>query len=264
MGFAALASAVGTAILTPDAESFVIAALAPSLYVVAGLLGPIWRAARFACRLLVASGSLHLFAFGLSALALGAPADGATWHVLSQLLYVAGFGILVMLAAGYPSGPSALWSKVLTALACTVPVLAGLAGPTPPVLGGAEDDTQLGPIVEVLPLGLASAIGVVFALPVVAVVVVVVRFVRGDRDLRGRLALPLAALAALALVVVVGATLPTAPHSLVTALFLVTAPSLPVALVAGSRPSSVSDPGARRARIPALSDASLDAHCTGA
>jgi DNA-binding CsgD family transcriptional regulator len=120
---------------------------------------------------------------------------------------------------------------VVTA-SCLVPVAASFAGPTPAVLGG----EPLGPIAEALPPVVASAAGVVFALPLVAVAVTLVRMARGGRELRGRLTLPLAALAAVALLVAAGTALPA---GLSTALFLVAAPQLPIALIAGSRPIHV-------------------------
>ncbi len=202
----------------------------PALFVVAGVLGGLWRAAPFTCRMLVAIGSSHLLAFGASAAARGSAALEGGWHLLSQLLFVAGFALFVVLAAGYPAGPvprPAWWAF----LGCLLPVVATLSAPTPAVLG----DGSFPPLAPILPAWLASASIGVFLLPLLAAVVAGVRFVRDGRDIRGRLTLPLAALVAVGVLLALGAV---APGGFATAAFLLAAPLLPVSLIAGSRPSS--------------------------
>ncbi len=236
LGVAGLTAAVWTAFSAPGAEQ---ALTVPALFVVVGLLGPVWSAARFTCRLTVAVGALHSLALALSALAPTLPGT-AWWHTASQLLFVAGFGCLVPLAAGYPDGPAASRWWIVPGAFCLVPVLAALSDRTPAVLASGsaagEATAGFGPIAAVLPMWVADAAVIVFALPAVAVAVAVTRMVRGGRELRGRLTLPLAALAAFAVLVLAGSLIPPDGSGLATALFLVAAPLLPVALVAGSRP----------------------------
>lgn len=222
-------------------EDAMTALLVPALFVIAGLVGPLWRAALFTCRLVAGIGAAHLFAFAASALALtGAPGE-AWWHTASQLLFVGGFALLVPLAAGFPAGPAPRWTMALVAISCLVPVLAALAGPTPTVLAVADPTgavTMLGPLAPVLPPGIASASVIVFALPIVAAVVAVLRLVRDGRELRGRLTLPLGALGAVIALVALGAVLPESAAGANTALFLVSAPLVPVGIIAGSRPAT--------------------------
>ncbi|WP_309065205.1 response regulator transcription factor [Microbacterium sp.] len=214
-----------------DVES---ALFVPALFVAAGLLGPLWRAAPFTCALLAGIGAAHLLAFAASAAARGESPASAWWHLLSQLVFVVGFALLVVLAAGYPSGPApraARWSL----LGCVLPVLAAVSAATPAVLGSGE----LGPIAAVLPASWATASMLVFALPLLAAVVAAVRFVRDGRDIRGRLTLPLGALVLVGLLLALGAV---AQGGLATAAFLLAAPLLPVGLIAGSRPSTAASP----------------------
>jgi DNA-binding CsgD family transcriptional regulator len=240
VGLAALASAMWTVASgvasTADAMT---AVLVPALFVIAGLAGPLWNAARFTCRLVAGVGALHLFGLAASATALTGAPGPAWWHTVSQVLFVGGFALLVPLAAGFPAGPFPRWMIVLVAASCLVPVIAAFAGPTPTVLAVAEptgDSAMLGPLVPVLPPGIAAAAGVVFALPVVAAVVAVFRLVRDGRELRGRLTLPLGALGAVTVLVALGTVLPASASGVSTALFLVSAPLVPVGIIAGSRP----------------------------
>lgn len=205
------------------------ALLVPALFVLAGALGPLWQAANLTCRLLVGMGTSHLLAFGAAS---GAHLTGAEfsawWHLLAQLLFVLGFALLLLLAAAYPNGPiprSAWWAFG----ACTVPILAGLSGPTPAVLG----EGQFGPIAGLLPPWIAGASAVVFALPLAAAVIAFVRFVRDGREIRQRFALPLAAIVITGVLLFLGAAV---PNGFATAAFLLAAPLLPIALIAGSRP----------------------------
>ncbi|WP_254431272.1 LuxR C-terminal-related transcriptional regulator [Agromyces sp. Marseille-P2726] len=250
--------------VVPVADA-VTALLVPALFVIAGLLGPLWRAASFTCALLVGIGSLHLSALALSALALHEGPGSVVWHVTSQVLFVGGLALLLPLAAGYPAGPGPRWAWILAAAASLVPVVTAFAGPTPTVLS-ATDATgamlQLGPIAAVLPAELAAGAGVVFLMPAVAMGIAVVRLVRGDRELRGRLTLPLGALGAFAVVLMLGSIVPASAAGAGTALFLVSAPLLPVGLIAGSRPTTLhpADLEAhRRLRAHEASDDRLEA-----
>lgn len=211
--------------------------LIPLLFALAGALGRLWSAARFTTRLLLAIGLLHLAGLGTSWLALDT--RGAVLHTASQVLFVAGFAALVPLAAGYPDGPAPRWAWLVAVAGVLMPVVAAFAAATPTVLartGANGDPVTLGPIASVLPPGVASAAGVVFTLPVLAAGILVARLVRGDRELRGRLTLPLAALAGFALIVAVAAALPPTAEPATTTLFLVASPLVPVSLIAGSRP----------------------------
>lgn len=213
--------------------------LVPALFTIAGLLGGLWNAARFTCRLVVWIGILHLVALSVSALALTGVAGAVWWHACSQVLFVCGLGLLVPLSAGYPAGPAPRWSWTVAAAALLMPVATAFAGPTPTVLSVAEPSGEpavLGPISPVLPEALTYFAAVVFVLPAVAAIIAVVRLLRGDRELRGRLTLPLGALAAFAVVVVIGSYLPPSLTGVGTALFLLLAPLVPVGLIAGSRP----------------------------
>ena len=217
----------------------VTALLVPGLFVIAGLLGPLWKAASFTCALLVGIGALHLFALAASALALVETPGTAVWHTISQVLFVGGLALLLPLAAGYPAGPGPRWAWIVVAAASLIPVVTAFSGATPTVLS-ATDATgamlQLGPVAAVLPAGLAAGAGIVFLMPAAAAGIAVVRLVRGDRELRGRLILPLGALGGFAVVVMLGSIVPPSAAGVGTALFLVSAPLLPVGLIAGSRP----------------------------
>ncbi len=205
------------------------ALLVPALFVLAGLLGPLWQAARLTCRLLIAMGTSHLLAFGATACAqLVAEEFSAWWHLLAQLLFVVGLALLLLLAAAYPEGPiprPARWAFA----ACAIPILAGLSGPTPAVLG----HRSFGPVAELLPPWIAPASVVVLGLPLIAAVIAVVRFVRDGREIRARLLFPLAAIVVVGILMSLGAV---APGGFSTAAFLLAAPLLPVTLIAGSRP----------------------------
>ncbi|GAA2039842.1 hypothetical protein GCM10009819_26290 [Agromyces tropicus] len=230
------AAAVGLAVVlvaapVPPDESGP-ALVVPVMFVLAGLLGPVRRGSAFTCTAVALVGTLHLVALGASALALAAVEPPVAWHVASQVLFVAGFGMLVPLAAGYPGGPAPRWTYVVLAAGAVVPALAAFSGPTPGVLGGAA---PLRPIAHVLPGWVAEASAVVFLLPAAAVAVGVVRMVRGDRALRRRLAWPLAALGGFAVVIAIGAAVASEAGALATALFLVASPLVPVGLIAGSR-----------------------------
>ncbi|RBP64217.1 regulatory LuxR family protein [Brevibacterium sanguinis] len=211
----------------PGVES---ALLVPALFVLAGVLGPLWQAAALTCRLLVAIGAAHSIAFAAASAARIGPDGAAWWHLLAQLLFVSGFALLVVLASAYPAGPvpgPAWWAFS----ALVLPLLAAVSGPTPAVLG----EGRLGPITALLPSAVADAAVLVFALPPAAAVIAVTRFVRDGRDVRGRLTLPLAAVLLVGVLLTIGALV---PGGFSTAAFLLAAPLLPVALVAGSRTSA--------------------------
>lgn len=232
-GVVALASIGWTAAVADSAET---ALVVPTLFVIAGLFGPVWSAARFTCRALVAAGGLHLVAIGCSAVAQRIEVGSAWWHVLSQVLFVAGFAVFVVLAASYPEGPAPRWTSLVAAVACVVPVAAGFAGPTSPVLAGPGPAKTLGPIAAVLPPLIAEVSGVVLTLPLLAVGVAIVRAARGGKLVRGRLSLPLLALLSMAVLLLLGAVVPAQLAGLSTVLFLVGAPLVPVGLILGSIP----------------------------
>lgn len=247
VGFAALASAVWTVSseVTSTADAMT-ALLVPALFVIAGLAGPLWRAAPFTCNLVAGIGAAHLLALGASAAALTAAPGEVWWHTASQVLFVAGFALLVPLAAGFPAGAAPRWTVVLAGAATLVPVLAALSGPTPTVLAVTDPSGAtrvLGPLASMLPPEVAVSVGIVFALPVVAAVVAILRLVRGGRELRGRLTLPLGALGAFAVLVALGSVLPAAAAGVSTALFLVSAPLIPVGIISGSRPATLDPEG---------------------
>ncbi|WP_353827477.1 helix-turn-helix transcriptional regulator [Agromyces sp. SYSU T0242] len=219
--------------------------LIPAVFVLAGLLGPIWGGAAFTCTAVALIGVLHLVAFAASAVALAGMPPTALWHAVSQALFVAGFGMFVPLAAGYPAGPAPRWSYLPLAAALAVPVLGTLSGPTPAVLDG---EVVVGPIVSLLPGWIAEASGIVFLLPAAAVLVGLVRMARGGPALRRRLAWPIAALAALALAVAIGAAVADSAAGLATALFLVSSPLVPAGLIAGSRAAETGAEAAADAR----------------
>jgi DNA-binding CsgD family transcriptional regulator len=201
--------------------------------VLAGTLGPVWGAARFTCRALVAVGALHLLALAASATARADAAASAEWHAISLLLYVAGFALLLPLAAGYPRGPAPRAAVAVAGAVLVLPIAAAFAGPTPAVLTG-DRPTSLGPIAHLLPAWVGDAAALVFAVPAAAVVVAVVRVARGDRETRGRLLLPLIALGGFAVLLLVGGALPL--PGVTTALFLTAAPLVPAGLILGARP----------------------------
>jgi len=93
---------------------------------------------------------------------------------------------------------------------------------------------RTGPIAALLPAWVGDAAAVVLLVPVAAVALAVVRAVRGDRETRGRLVLPLVALGLFALLLV-GSSLSPA-HAVTNALFLTSAPLVPAGLVLGARP----------------------------
>lgn len=254
-GVLALLSIAWTAVRASGIEG---ALLVPALFVIAGMLGPIWGTARFTCRLLVAIGASHLFAFAASAAAIEATA-GAEWcHALSLVLFASGFGVFVPLAAGYAHGPAPRSAWIGVVVPALIAVLVVLSAPTPPVLSTPQGE-PIAPIASVLPAFVASFGIVAFAMPVVAVVVGVVRSVRGGTEVRGRMTLPLIALVAVALLVLLGSLVPEAAAPLTTTLFLAAAPLLPVALVAGGRNVRADDPSERREAIAAATGAALDA-----
>lgn len=241
VGFAALASTVWTVGSgVTSTEDAMTAIVAPTLFVIAGLIGPLWRAEPFTCTLVEGIGALHLLALGASAAALAGLPGEAWWHTASQVMFVGGFALLVPLAAGFPAGPPPLWTVVLVGAAALMPVLAALSAPTPTVLAVTDASgalRKIGPLATMLPPETTEAVSIVFALPAVAAVVAIVRLIRGGRDVRGRLTLPLAALGACAVLVGLGSVLPTAAEGVATALFLVSAPLIPVGIIAGSRPA---------------------------
>lgn len=265
-GVVALMTAVWTVAsrVVPVADA-VTTLLIPALFTIAGLMGRLWRAASFTCRLVLWIGVAHLTGLAASALALTGVAGAVVWHACSQVLFVGGLALLVPLAAGFPAGPAPRWTWITVAAAAVVPAAAAFAGATPTVLsatGASGEPLVLGPVAPVLPAAFASFAAGVFALPVVAALIAVIRLVRGDRELRGRLTLPLGALAVFAVVVALGSVVPPSMAGVSTALFLVAAPLMPIGLIAGSRPvvaDAAQEEARRRVRAHASSPDSLAA-----
>ncbi|SDS45748.1 helix-turn-helix transcriptional regulator [Agrococcus carbonis] len=218
--------------------------LVPWMLVVTGAVATRWRASGFVCACLLAIGAAQLVALALSAVALSVQQGSvpSVLHALSQAVFGASFALLVPLAAGYPGPRAPRWTWSLVVAPLLLALAAALSGPSPAVLGG----TPLPPVAAVLPPTLAAWGAAIFALPLAATAVGVARWILGDRDLRVRLQLPLAALAVLASVVLLGAVTPAASRVVTDALFFVTAPLLPIALAAGSR--SRGEPDAERIR----------------
>jgi DNA-binding CsgD family transcriptional regulator len=233
-GGVGLATAGWTATVAPGAET---ALVVPALFVIAGLLGPVWDAARFTCRCLIAAGALHLAALALSAIAAQAGTLAGWWHTLSQVLFVGGFAVFLPLAAGYPDSRPPRAVYLWGAAAAVIPVIAGFAAPTAPVLAVDGGPESLGPIAAVLPPMLAGLAVVVFTLPLIAVAIAIVRAVRDGRQVRGRVTIPMLALLGMAVLLVSGAFLPPGLEPLSTALFLIAAPLVPAGLILGSRPT---------------------------
>ncbi len=245
-GAAALAAAVVlgfTALLLSGQagfhESFEVL-LVPACFGAAAALGTWWDADRTVVRLVAGVGTLHLFAIPMSAWALAL--SGSTTdvlHVASQVTYGLGFSLFFGLALCYPSGRLTRERRRVFALALTatvaLPVTGGLAGSSPAVLqSGGSRTTMLGPVAQVLPPGLAGLGGVVLALPLLAVVVFVVRYLRSSQELRHRMRWPILGIGLVALIaftsLMLGSSLPPATD----VLFLLAAPLLPVSLVLGS------------------------------
>ena len=213
----------------------VLAFLVPACFVVAGVFGITLGCPRRISGLTGATGAAHVLAISLSSWAQamsGTPS--ALVHVASQCLFGLGFACLVGLAVAFPSGDrSGRHLMAAVAAAVVLPVMGGLAGPSPTVLQD-EQPQQLGPIARLLPEVLANIGGLVLLLPVAAVALVLLRYRRGDSRTRRALRWPALALAVIAVMAalgfLLGSTLPVASD----AVFLLAAPVFPLAIVLGS------------------------------
>lgn len=207
--------------------------IVPACFLGAGLIGyRLGTPARVAGGL-AALGCAHLLAFLGAGQALAAHGAVADWiHLASQMLFVAGFVAFVWLAAVYPDQkPSHRLITAAAALGAAGPLLAAVSGPTPAIL---DDARELGPVVDLLPEGIAGvAIAPVMLLPALAVVTFVVRYRRAEAEGRAAMRWPIAGLAVIAGLVLAGALLGPEQQSLVTALFLVGAPVFPLVLAFG-------------------------------
>lgn len=207
----------------------------PTCFVLAGLLGlrlgtPVSIAAG-----LVGVGGCHLLAFLVADLAQDASGVAADMlHVASQMLFGLGFAFLVWIARVFPGGGGptpGVWAAGLLAL--LAPVVGGLAGSTPTVVTGGRD-SELGPIAEVLPGGLAPVAALpLAALPVVSVLVFAVRLARADPDSRRMMWWPVVGVGLVAVLALGGLVLDTAYPGAADVAFVVAAPVVPLATAFG-------------------------------
>lgn len=204
----------------------------PACFIGAGLIGfRLGTPSRVAAGL-VAVGSCHLLAFLGSRQALDAVGSAAWIHLVSQVLFLGGFVAIVWLAAVYPDhrAPVALVAAA-GALGIGGPLLAAVSGPTPAIVSAEE---QLGPVVRLLPESLASVAGAPLALlPLMAVATFAVRRHRAPAPDRAAMRWPIAGTAAVLLAVLAGTLAPASYDDVVTVLFLLTAPVLPLTLAFG-------------------------------
>lgn len=201
--------------------------LVPASFVVAGLMGLRLGIARTLGWAVVAVGGLHLAAF-----AVGLAADRSAFlHVVSQILFAGGFAALVVAAATYPGDavPRRLVG-VAAGLAVAGPLLAGLAGPTPTVIG---EDTA-GPLLALLPPPL-TAVGpaALVALALLAVLSFLVRYTRAETATRRLMRWPVIGVGVLAALTVAGLLLGVRYPAAGDVAFLLAAPVLPLVLALG-------------------------------
>jgi DNA-binding CsgD family transcriptional regulator len=205
----------------------------PACFLGAGFIGyRVGTPARVAGGL-AALGCAHLLAFLGAGQALDSDGASADWiHFASQLLFLGGFVAFVWLAAVYPDQrPAKKLIVAAAALGASGPLLAAVSGPTPAIL---DDQRELGPVVDLLPEGMADlAAGPLLLLPLVAVVTFLVRYRRADPDDRAAMRWPIAGLAIIALLVLAGTLLHSRQQGVVTALFLLGAPVFPLTLAFG-------------------------------
>ncbi|PVG82062.1 hypothetical protein DDE18_15370 [Nocardioides gansuensis] len=207
--------------------------LVPVCFVLAGLLGLRVGTPRSLAAALVLTGACHLAALSLSGLAVDRVPGTVGWHLLSQVLFGAGFACLVWIAARFPRGgpPNRLVTGCF-GLAVAAPVVGGFAGPSPTVLGGGGD--LRGPVLAILPEPLAVAAAVPLALlPVLAVVVFAVRFTRADRATRRLMAWPIVGIGIVGLLAASGILLGPRLPGVSDAAFLIGAPIVPLTVAFG-------------------------------
>ncbi len=210
-------------------ETFVV----PACFLAAGLIGYRLGTPSRVAGGLVALGCAHLLAVLGAGQALAAQGAVADWiHLGSQLLFVGGFVALVWLAASYPDKkPDVKLIAAAAVLGAAGPLLAAVSGPTPAVL---DDARSLGPVVQLLPAGIANlAVAPLMLLPVLAVGTFVVRYRRAEAHDRAAMRWPIGGLAVIAALVVAGNLLGADQQSVVTALFLLGAPVFPLAVAFG-------------------------------
>jgi signal transduction histidine kinase len=208
----------------------------PGCFLGAGLLGLRLGTPAPVAAGLLAVGLGHSLAFlGADQAISSSGADAAWVHLGSQWLFAGGFAAIVWLAAAYPERrPTARLMAPVVAAALVGPALGALSGPTPTVVQPDDGTTQRGPIVELLPAGLASvSVAPVLLLPVVAVLVFGVRFHRADRDTRLAMRWPLVGTGLVALFVLTGALLGSSHAGAASVAFLTAAPLLPLSLAFG-------------------------------
>jgi DNA-binding CsgD family transcriptional regulator len=205
----------------------------PACFLGAGLIGyRLGTPARVAGGL-AALGCAHLLAFLGAGQALDSDGAAASWiHLGSQLLFLGGFVAFVWLASVYPDQkPATKLVVAAAALGAAGPLVAAVSGPTPAIV---DDQRELGPVVDVLPEGMANlAVGPLLLLPLVAVVTFLVRYRCADQRDRAAMRWPIAGLGVIALLVLAGTLLGSRHQGVVTALFLLGAPVFPLTLAFG-------------------------------
>lgn len=210
--------------------------LVPGCFLVAGLIGVWLGTPRTVSGGLAAVGGAHVLSFAFAGAAVASSGTlGATANLVSQWLFAAGFAAIVWLAAAYPHArPSRRMVAAAGALAIVGPLLGAISGPTTTVIEPSTGQVLRGPLLHLLPDGIAGlSIAPIMALPVIAVVVFAIRYWRGGRSDRRAMRWPLGALGVMALVIVVGNVAGQEWEAAQTAAFLVAAPIVPLALAFG-------------------------------
>ena len=208
----------------------------PACFLFAGLLGHHLGTVRSLAVSVGVVGACHMMAIGLSAVAVtatGGPADLA--HVASQVAFLGGFAALVWVARAYPFGarPGRLEVAALLA-AFAAPALGGLARATPTVIQPSEGTMSRGPLVPLLPEGVAAVAALpLVVLPVLAVVVFGLRFAHAGRAQRRVMVWPLAGVALIGMLAVTGSILGSRFPVVGDVVFLTAAPVLPLTLALG-------------------------------
>jgi signal transduction histidine kinase len=242
IGVVSLAALGALAARTGTSEVLAPSALAAA-FLVAGALGGWARPEHPGIRLLLAVGSAHLFGFAVTGW-IGATAGPSGWWAWAlatagDAAYLAGFVLLAVLLAAYPSGRlSSAGLRCFTLLATVAAVLAMLSEALfQPRIGLAlETGTASVPVPPPLPLagGIPSLVNVTPVLVVVGVGILLVR----SRSLVGaeRSALGWAKLAGVLLVLMLAATPVVAslvPAAVWTLAFVAVVSSVPFLLLGG-------------------------------
>ena len=213
----------------------------PAAFLASAAAGAWFGADPGVSRLVAGIGGLHVGAMVMAAWSaqLGDGAAAALVHVAAQAAYGLGFALFFGLALCYPSGDLARGRRrALTAvagLAVALPVLGGLAGPSPSVLqAGERASTLRGPLVELLPAGVAVVGAGVLVLPVLGAAVFVTRYLRAPLTQRRRMRWPVLGVVLVAVLAFTGLVLDSSLPPASDVLFLLAAPLLPFSLVLGS------------------------------